>query len=179
MIPTLFVNQRTSQIIFWRIVQRQYFPKRLIPEYVSYDLYDAYRNVIDVLSLYYGDRITLGLHLLPESLQFLKDNHLYLSGNSLGFAWLIALVAHLEHISLPTNWFAWGSVLPTRSGAFVLNATCHTNEKVKLSLKHHVSCIFAHQDERIDIDGKKHLYSGDMLSIINALKEDFLDEQTR
>ena len=179
MIPTLFVNENTSMIIPWEIVQRTYFPKRLIPEYVSYELYDAYRNVVDALSLFYGAKIKLGIQLSSRTLECLKDKHWYLSGNSLGFAWLIGFVAHLEHILLPSNWFAWGSILPTRNRSFVLGATCHTDNKTKLAFEHNASCIFAHQGEKIEFIGRKYLYEGDMLEIIKVLREVLLNVQSR
>ena len=176
MIPTLFVNETTSLIIPWRIVRRSYFPKRLIPEQVSFELFDAYKNVTEVLSVYYGKKIDLGIGLPSQAMGFLNDHHLYLSGNSLGFAWLIGFVAHLENICLPPTWLAWGSILPTRNRSFVLNATSHTAEKLKFVCEHDVSCIFTHRDEKIEASGKIYQYAGDMLEIINLLKGDLLNE---
>ena len=154
MIPTIFTGPRNI-IVYWNILDQKRFPVNLIPRIISYELYDLYLDLIEVLERYYKCDCILGLDLDPCSLDYIKKRHIYLGGKSLGLPWLIGFWAHKEKIHLPSNWLGWGAIMPTRNGTFELRSTAYTEQKINVARQRNAKTIFVHEKEDItDFSGR-------------------------
>jgi len=175
MIHTLFVSDNECLVVYWKSHDAITFPSELIPEFISAELQEAYQNVLETLESYYQHKINWGLTISEKSLQVITQKKLYLSGESMGLAWLIGGLCFLHQRPFPADLLAWGAIRPLRNGQFSLYPTDHTDKKLKLVLSHAAQRITTHKDEQTSsFPGKRIVLGNDMMGNINIIKEKVL-----
>ena len=148
MIPTLFIGKKRADVIYWQFCNSSDIWMDYIPDICSYELFEAFQNIIDVFKQYYPNKTLPSICLDDASLQLIKREQLYLSGDSMGLAWLCGLLCRIKEKDFPHNFFAWGAVKPIRRGGFALFPTSNTRQKIFLAEKNCKSNIMLHQAER-------------------------------
>ncbi len=175
MIPTLFVSESTCIVVYWESYARIGFPCELIPEFFSAELQETYRNVLSLLNLFHRRDISWGVTITKKSLEELQQKKLYLSGESIGLAWLIGGLCFLNHLAYPSNLMAWGAIRPLRNGHFFLYPTEGTDKKLRLTELHFSRRIAVHKDETTAyFPGERIVLGDDMMENINILEERIL-----
>lgn len=172
MIPTVFVNDRLRLIVNWRITEDAGFQEELIPEYASFELVEEYRDVLSVMRDFYDKSFSFGLELDPESFREIAERRLYLSGDSLGAAWLLGAMCRFFGRPFPDKVLAWGALKPIRNGAFALFETGGTDMKARTAVEAGYSTIVAHRDEAIpEFDGEAVRLSGKLARDLKVLEK--------
>lgn len=147
MIPTLFIGRKRADIIYWEICDSSDCWLEYMPEICSYELLESYQNVADVLKTYYKLPIP-NIKLTANSLHLIQSARLYLSGDSMGLAWLIGLLCFVNGKTFPEDLFAWGAIKPSRKGGYSLFPTSNTRRKVFLAEEKGKNKIILHRAER-------------------------------
>lgn len=166
MIPTLFIGTKREDIIFWEFCNSPDILMEYIPEICSYELFEAYQNIVEALKQRYPRRKFPQIQLTVQSLKRIQRDQLYLSGESMGLAWLIGILFYLRGKKFPNNLYAWGAIKPIRNGDFSLFPTANTKRKIQLAEKNSKNVIIIHYAER----GYK-LFSGDVYRLKPNLTE--------
>ena len=172
MIPTVFVNDSLRLIVNWRIADNAGFQKELIPEYASYELVEGYLDVLTVMRDFYDKSFSFGLELDSESLREIAERRLYLSGDSLGAAWLLGAMCRFFGRQFPPGVLAWGALKPTRNGGFALFETGGTDLKIRSAEENGFSSTIVHKDEIISG------YKGNTICLSGALSSDLKTLET-
>lgn len=166
MIPTLFIGSQRSDVIYWDFTDSLDVMKDYIPEICSYELLEAYLNVVDVLKQYYHLSNIPAIRLTNESLEMIQRDQLYLSGESMGLAWLIGVVCWLKGKNFPDDLYAWGAIKPIRDGRFLLFPTASSGRKINLSVKNDKKVIAFQYTERV----RRH-FSGHIIRLRSDLTD--------
>ena len=171
MIPTVFINAKLQMIIHWRITSDAGFQDELIPEYASGELIEVYHDVLTVMRDFYDDCFSFGLELEAESFQEIAKRRLYLSGDSVGAAWLLGALCHFFSRPFPEKVLTWGALRPIRNGGFALFKTAGTYIKTKIAMKSDCSKIIVHKDEVMPrFNGETVRLSGDLEQDLKKLE---------
>lgn len=171
MIPSVFVNAELRLIVNWRLTGNAEFQEELIPEYASFELVEEYRDVLTVMRNFYDKRFSFGLELDAGSFREIAERRLYLSGDSLGTAWLLGAMCCFFARPFPTGVLAWGALKPIRNGGFALFETGGTDMKTRTAVERGYSMIVVHEDEAIpEFNGEVVRLSGDLLCDLKILE---------
>ena len=172
MIPTLFIGSQRSDVIYWDFTDSLDVMQDYIPEICSYELLEAYLNVSDVLKQYYHCPNIPAIRLTNESHKMIKRDQLYLSGESMGLAWLIGGVCWLKGKDFPKDLYAWGAIKPIRNGRFSLFPTASTRKKVNLSGQNDKKVIVFQHSERVrcHFPGRVFRLKSDLKEVLRQLE---------
>ena len=117
---------------------------------------------------FYDDNFTFGLKLDAGSFREIAEQRLYLSGDSLGAAWLLGALCRFFSCPFPAGVLAWGALKPIRNGGFALFEAGSTDMKIRCAGENGFSRIIVHKDEIISGYNGKTIYLSGVLS--NDLK---------
>lgn len=173
MIPSLFIGDQRSDIIYWKFSNSADTMVEYIPEICSYELFETYQNVTDILKQYYHIQNIPGLRLCKESLQMVRQEKLYLSGESMGLAWLLGLLCWIKKKKFPENLCAWGAIKPIRNGEFALFPTANTKRKMLLAEQNRMKRIILHCSERSSghFSGVAIRCKSDLINVIKLMEK--------
>ena len=169
-VPTVFISSDNNYLINWEIITTKGFQEELLPEFCSYEIIDAYYNVLSVFHLYFNKNISFGIRLEDNSYQMIKKNKFYLKGDSMGIAWLIGAISMYSRKKFPNNLLAWGAIKPIRNGGFSVYKTSGTEQKIYFAIQNKFDKIVFHKDEKHSISFQKSiLLPSDIKDTFNIL----------
>lgn len=172
MIPTVFVNPKSYVIIEWDITKKEGFHADLLPDCCSYEIIDAYYNVLSVIRRHYGRSVSFGLSISEKSKELVLRDRLYLAGDSMGIAWLSGAMCFVHDKPFPADLLAWGTICPIRNGGFAVYKTDGTDLKISAANETHKRRIAFHRDEpHGHFCGRSFFLSSDMQQTIRQLEE--------
>ena len=167
MIPSLFIGSERADVIYWDFTDSLDVMMGYIPEICSYELLEAYLNIVDVLKQYYCLENIPAIRLSDASYKMIQQEKLYLSGESMGLAWMLGILCKIKGKVFPTDLYAWGAIKPIRDGSYSLFPTSNTGKKINLCCLHGKKKIMLHHAERI----YKYRFSGDAVRFKSNLTE--------
>lgn len=176
MIPTIFVNAERRIIIEWEIIPASGFPAELHPDCCSYEVIDEYYNTLDALRDSLTRPVSFGLRLSAKSRRRIVEEQLYLSGDSMGAAWLLGALCFLKRKPFPQDLLIWGAIRPIRNGHFALYKTGSTRLKICKAIESRKQRIVYPEDEKgVFFPGLSLRLPADMQQTIRQL-EVLIDE---
>lgn len=172
MIPTIFVNTERRIIIEWNIVPECGFHEELLPDYCSYEIIDEYYNVLSALQDCWHQSVSFGLRLDEKTRKKIIEEQLYLSGDSMGIAWLLGALCFLHKKHFPKDLLVWGAIRPIRNGHFAVYKTGSTGLKVRKAVESHKQRIaYPENEDQFFFPGLSFRLSEDMKQAIRQLEE--------
>ena len=111
------------------------------------------------------------MELDAGSFREIAERRLYLSGDSLGAAWLLGAMCRFFARPFPIGVLAWGALKPIRNGGFALFETGGTDMKIRAAAEGGYSTIVVHEDEAIpEFDGEVVRLSGELARDLKILE---------
>jgi hypothetical protein len=134
-------------VLRWRWKQTGGFDKFLERHFYDRELEEAFLTCLDIGEQSFSS-YPKGIELFPEDRELVKSRNIFLSGGSLGLAFLLGMITFIYGKQWPNRVVAWGGLLPIRNNSFAVYAVDYIDHKIDLAKKIDASTIIHPESEK-------------------------------